>query len=143
MAVAASLLALGGSTPARCADVGGADGWNVSVSGLINAFVVHASWEVGNDQEETTRVMSGFNPAKLNFARLKNAELVMVGREPWHAQGIQATVFRFRIHGPGVNELALRLPGVDKPLTIGSVYTSRELLSLLDRASHGAQAAAR
>jgi thiol:disulfide interchange protein len=43
----------------------------------------------------------------------------------------------------GIPLTAVYTPGVDKPLTIGSVYTSRELLSLLDRASHGAQAAAR
>src|ERR1051326_8554388 len=62
-----AVLATGSAAPARAADIGAADGWNVNVSGLINAFVVHADWDVGNNEETTTRVTSGFNPPNLNF----------------------------------------------------------------------------
>ncbi len=71
IALAAALM-LGFATPARSADANGgnpdAEGWRFSFGGLINAFVVNARWDVGNNQEQTTRVMSGFNPSKLNFS---------------------------------------------------------------------------
>lgn len=70
LALAAALI-LGLATPARSADANGgspdANGWKMSLGGLINAFVVNARWKVGNNEESTTRVTSGFNPSKLNF----------------------------------------------------------------------------
>jgi hypothetical protein len=65
----AAALTLAVAVPARSEDVhADADGWKYSFGGLINAFVVNARWDVGNNQENTTRVMSGFNPSKLNFS---------------------------------------------------------------------------
>lgn len=92
----AAVLTLGVATPARSADVGGADGWNVSFSGLINAFATNARWDVGNNEEETTRVMSGFNPSKFNFhVKAPKARNVDVSGHFQFAPSIQSNKIRF------------------------------------------------
>ena len=92
---AATALALG-AAPARSADVGGNDGWNVSFGGLINTFAVNAHWDTGNNEEDTTRVMSGFNPSKLNFhVKAPKSRDVEVSGHFQFAPSIQSNKARF------------------------------------------------
>ena len=55
-----------GAQDSAQASADSASKWHVDFGGLINAFVVNANWDVGNNLESTTRVMSGFDPSKFN-----------------------------------------------------------------------------
>jgi hypothetical protein len=120
MAVAVAL-ALGGATPARSADVGGADGWNVSFGGLINAFATNAHWDVGNNEEQTTRVMSGFNPSKLNVhVKAPKSREVEVSGHFQLAPSIQSNKSRF-----AGQSLEVRVAEVDVTGKFGTLEIGR------------------
>jgi hypothetical protein len=63
---AAAMVVAGFGTGARAGvSVDAGEGWELRISGVVNAFVPYAKWHQGNDGEATTRVTSGFNPSKL------------------------------------------------------------------------------
>jgi hypothetical protein len=120
MAIAAALT-LGGATPATSADVGEANGWNVRVDGLINAFAVNARWDVGNNKEETTRVMSGFNPSKLNVhVKAPKSREVDISGHFQLAPSIQSNKSRF-----AGQSLEVRVAEVDVSGRFGTVEIGR------------------
>lgn len=87
--------------------------WHVGFSGLVNAFLVNARWDVGNNLEKTTRIMSGFDPSKfnINIAAPKSKRFSLTGhfqfapsiqsnKAKFAGQSFEVRVAEIDVHGP-------------------------------------------
>jgi hypothetical protein len=95
--------------------------WRVGFSGLLNAFAVSAHWDVGNNKEQTTRIMSGFDPSKfnINITAPRTKRLAVTGHFQF-APSIQSNKAKF-----AGQSFEVRIAEVDVSGSFGTVEIGR------------------
>jgi hypothetical protein len=113
-------------------------GWKVSFGGLINAFVVNADWEVGNNKERTTRIMSGFDPSKFNFnIRAPKSNGLTVSGHFQFAPSIQSNKAKFAGQSFEVRVAEVDVSGDFGTIEIGRGWSIFNAQAIINDASSG------